>query len=110
YGRLGYGLCGDAHQYRVSPADLPASEERAGVEVIRGEDAERELAAFYDAWARTQTGQLKRGRPLWRSLLDGSDRLAVAYRAHGSLEGYALASYVIDGPPTERFLSVDEVA
>lgn len=110
YARLGYGLCGDAHQYHLAPRDLPASEERASVEMIAGEGAERELAAFYDAWARTQTGQLKRGERLWRSLLDAQDRLVVGYRAHGSLEGFALASYPTDMPPAERYLSVDEIA
>ena len=110
YARLGYGLCGDAHQYHVSPGDLPASEERGAVEMIHGEEAERDLAAFYDAWARSQTGQVKRGEALWRHLLDGSDRLAVGYRVQGSLEGYALASYAIDSAPAERYLSIDEIA
>lgn len=110
YARLGYGLCGDAHQYHVSPRDLPAAEERDAVEMIGGAEAERDLAAFYDAWARTQTGQLKRGERLWRSLLDAPDRLVVGYRVHGSLEGFVLASYPTDLPPAERYLSVDEIA
>jgi len=111
YGRLGYGLCGDTHQYHIAPEALPSSELRAAVEVLSGGDDLREIVELYDRWARTQTGQVKRDARVWASLLAVEDRLLVAYRGtHGQLEGYALASYPTQLPPQERYLSIEEHA
>lgn len=111
YGRLGYGMAGEAYQHHLPPSALPASEERDRIEILRGEDGVDEVGELYEAWAPTQTGQVRRTARLWRELALGPDRILVGYRgAAGRLEGYALASYPIKLPPDERYLSVDEHA
>lgn len=107
YARMGYGLAGETHQYRVGPRDLPASELRHRVELVTEPD---ELAAFYDKWVRTQTGLLRRERETWDRLLAEENRLSVVYRnGSGRVTGYALTTYEIDAAPSERYLSVDEL-
>jgi predicted acetyltransferase len=110
YQKLGYGHAGDAFQYLIPPAVLADAPERAGIELIAGDAARAEALALYDAWIRTQNGQLERGARHWRELTAVHDRVLVAYRADGGgLEGYALASYRADLPSRERFLEVDEL-
>jgi predicted acetyltransferase len=111
YARLGYGLCGETHQYLLAPSALPASEERAGVEMLEGEDDVDEIADFYERWAVTQTGQVKRRAQVWRDHVNASDRALVGFRGtDGRLSGYALATYPTHLPPHDRYLSVEEHA
>jgi predicted acetyltransferase len=111
YGRFGYGLSGDAHQYHIPPAVLPPGEANDQVEVVAGEAALAEIRGFYESWAPSQTGQVKRTERVWRELTSGPDRLLVGYRGgDGLFSGYALATYVLHPPPAERYLSVDELA
>lgn len=111
YGRYGYGLAGDSHQYHVAPGALPPSEERAAVEVMGTPEAHAEVAAYYERWAAGQTGQVRRTTGVWDALAGGNDRLLVAFRdGGGALQGYALATYPTHLPPHERFLSVEEMA
>lgn len=110
YGRFGYGLAGEAHQYHVPPAAFPPSDQRSAVEVIDGAEGVAEVAELYGRWARSQTGQVKRTPRGWRDLAGGVDRLLVGYRDDGgSLSGYVLAGYPMHLPPAERYLSVEEL-
>lgn len=109
YGRSGYGLAGEAHQYHVPPAALPASDERNRVEVVSGDPSLAEVRALYERWARTQTGQVKRTEQGWREMLGGGDKLLVGYHGENEeLTGYALARYPGQVAPEERYLSVEE--
>lgn len=111
YGRFGYGLAGETHQYHIPPNALRESDARTHVEVVEGESGRAEVAALYESWARTQTGQVKRNERQWGELVGVPDRLLVGYRGDdGRLTGYALASYPTHLPPHERYLSVDEHA
>lgn len=111
YGRLGYGLCGDSHQYHISPQALPMSEARAAVEILSGGDDLLEVIELYERWARRQTGQVKRSERVWESLVSSDDRLLVGYRGtDGRLSGYALSSYPTSLPSAERYLSIEEHA
>jgi predicted acetyltransferase len=111
YGRFGYGLAGDTHQYHVAPSALPDSDTREAVEVLEQPAGRAEAAAFYESWAPTQTGQLRRTEKLWDELAGGTDRLLVGFRGTDSrLGGYALATYPTQLPPNERYLSVEELA
>ena len=111
YGRLGYGLCGESHQYLVPPSALPSREERVGVEILEGESDVAEVADFYERWAATQTGQVKRPPKVWSGHAAGSDRVLVGFRGtDGRLSGYALATYPTHLPPHDRYLSVEEHA
>jgi predicted acetyltransferase len=110
YGRFGYGLAGDTHQYHVPPSALSPDEGRSAVEVLDGPAQRAEAATFYEIWARTQTGQVRRSERLWDELAGAADRLLVGYRGtDGRLLGYALASYPTQLPPHERYLSVEEL-
>ena len=111
YGRFGYGLAGDTHQYHVAPAALPPSDTRSAVEIMEGAQRRSEVAAFYEGWASRQTGQVRRTERVWDDLAAGPDRLLVGFRsADGRLAGYALATYPMQLPPQERYLSVEELA
>lgn len=111
YARMGYGLVGETHQYRIPPRDLSASELRKRVEIVTDTAGLDELATFYSRWVRTQTGQLERNRAAWDRLLAGEHQLAVVYRDEdGEVGGYVFASYEIDGAPRDRYLSVNELA
>lgn len=111
YGRLGYGMAGEAYQHHLPTAALPASEERDRIEIMRGEAGLAEVRELYVAWAPTQTGQVRRTERLWREMALGPDRILVGYRGRGGrLEGYALATYPMQLPPDDRYLSVDEHA
>src|SRR5690606_5085676 len=111
YQKLGYGLAGEALQYRIPPDVLPDSPERLRVELADTDDARAEVRAFYDGWARLQTGQLERTERMWKRLLDETDRALVVYRAEGAeVQGYALVRYRADLAPQERFLDVEECA
>jgi len=111
YHKLGYGLAGEALQYRIPPDVLPDSPERLRVELVGSEAGRAEVRALYAAWARRQTGQLERTDGMWARLLAEMDRALVAYRdVNGALQGYALVRYRADLPPQERFLEVEECA
>lgn len=111
YSRLGYGLAGEAHQYLIAPASLARGDERDRIQVVADEAGLAEVDEFYQRWARTQTGQVKRTLRIWRNLSQDPGRLLVVHRDDtGAVTGYALASYPANLPPSERYLSVDEHA
>lgn len=111
YGRLGYGLAGEAHQYQIAPEMLPDAPERAGIELAESAAARAELRAVYARWAERQAGQLVRTDGAWAKVLEGDDRVAVLYRSpEGVPEGYAVARYRVGPAPLERALEVEERA
>lgn len=110
YGKLGYGLAGEALQYRVPPDALPASDARLRVELADSPAARAEVRELYGDWIRTQNGQVTRTERSWEQLLAPPDRALVAYRGDGgAMEGYARVIYRTDLPPGDRFLEVDEL-
>jgi predicted acetyltransferase len=114
YQRLGYGQAGEALQYQIAPAMLPDAREREAVELLENRTARAEALALYNAWARTQTGQLERGERVWASVTTSRaapvDRVLAGYRgAAGGLEGYVLAVYRSDLPPESRRIEVDDI-
>lgn len=111
YGRLGYGPAGEAHQYMIAPTSLSLGDERERIEIVRDEAGVLEVDEFYQRWARTQTGQVRRTLQAWRATCQDPGRLLVVHRdVAGTVTGYALASYPSNLPPGERYLSVDEHA
>ena len=110
YQELGYGQAGEAHQYHVPPRMLPDAPERTRVILVDDDDGRDEVLAFYNAWARTQNGQLTRTPRMWAEQVMKHDRALVGYRNGGALEGYALAIYRADLPAAERYLEIDEMA
>jgi predicted acetyltransferase len=68
------------------------------------------VRALYEAWARTQSGQVERTEAMWREgFWEVDDTVVVLYRTpEGSAEGYARARYRTDLPPAERFLEIEE--
>lgn len=110
YRRLGYGLAGEAHQYRIPPRSLPDAAERRGVEMLEDDDGRADALALYGEWMQRETGQLERSMRLWLHTLADDGRALFGWRApDGSLEGYALVIYRTDLAPEERFLEVDEL-
>jgi predicted acetyltransferase len=114
YQQLGYGLAGEAHQYQLPVDSLPPSDERDHVELVQTEAVEDEVLAFYDSWARGQTGQLARNKRVFSKILNVTDRALFAYRRPGAgtgagIEGYAIVNYRTDLPRRERYLEVDEL-
>jgi predicted acetyltransferase len=110
YQKLGYGQAGEAHQFLVPPSQLPDSPERFRVELLENDEQRAEARAFYNEWARTQTGQLARNERLWKHICEQQSRALVGYRGKNeSLEGYALVVYRADLPRTQRYLEVDEI-
>ena len=110
YRKLGYGEAGVVQQFQVAPDALPESAERRRVELLDSDRAMLAALALYNAWARTQTGQLERGEPLWLRLCTAQDRALVGYRGGGGeLEGYARVTYRTDLPLPTRYLEVEEL-
>ncbi|MDQ3309031.1 MAG: GNAT family N-acetyltransferase [Gemmatimonadota bacterium] len=111
YQKLGYGLAGEAYQYRVPPEVIPDAPERLGIALVESEDARAEVRDVYERWAPTQTGQLRRTDAIWKRLLQSDGRVVVVYRDQaGSAEGYAVARYRADLPVDSRFLEIEERA
>ena len=110
YERLGYGLAGEALQYRFAPELLPDAPERARVQLVETESERAEVRALYEAWIRTQSGQVERTDAMWREgFWDVDDTVVVLCRgADGRAEGYARARYRTDLPLTDRFLEIEE--
>jgi predicted acetyltransferase len=110
YERLGYGLAGEALQYRFAPELLPDAPERAGIRLVETESQRAEVRALYEAWVRAQSGQVERTDAMWRDgFWEVDDTAVVLYRApDGRAEGYARARYRTDLPPAERFLEIEE--
>jgi predicted acetyltransferase len=110
YQKLGYGLAGVALQYLVSPDSLPASDERARIELMHDDAHHEELRKLYNTWIQTQTGQLERSAAMWKSHFEAVDSVIAAYRnERGELEGYAFALYRADLQKTDRYLDVNEM-
>lgn len=111
YGKLGYGVAGEAVQYRVPPESFPAGVERMRVEMAETPAARAELRDLYRRWAATQTGQMVRSERVWDYLISAPDRAVALYRDDsGVATGYALVAYRTDLTPAERFLEVEEAA
>jgi predicted acetyltransferase len=111
YEKLGYGLAGEALQFRLPTEVFPVGEERAGVEMADSPAALADLRDFYRRWAVTQTGQMVRAERVWDFLLSTPDHAVALYRGPGGeVEGYALVVYRTDVPVGGRFLEVEEIA
>jgi predicted acetyltransferase len=111
YQQLGFGIAGTAQQYVVAPQMLADSTERMRVDLVDTVQEQAAVRSLYDAWSRTQTGQISRSERVWTQLFTTPDRALAAYRAaSGALEGYALVTYRTDMPWTERYLDVEEIA
>ncbi len=111
YGRLGYGLAGEAYQYQLPPETLPNSLERARARVVRTEADHAAVRRVYDSWIRGQTGQIERTERSWAKVWDGEDRAGVVvWGEDDEPEGYAIVRYRADLPPDVRYLDVEERA
>ncbi|MBA4156862.1 MAG: GNAT family N-acetyltransferase [Gemmatimonadetes bacterium] len=111
YEGLGYGLAGEAHQYRLPPEALPDAPERVGVRLAESAADRRALRDVYDRWVQGENGQLDRDDGEWSKVLEEEGRAAALYRGEsGEPEGYAIIRYRVDLPPAERFLEVEERA
>jgi predicted acetyltransferase len=110
YQGLGYGVAGEAHQYRVPPRSFPDdADARRRIHLVRGSDDRRDLERVYELGARTGSGQIERTERSWDEVVDGDDRAAVLYRnSGGEPQGYAVVRYRTDLPPAQRFLEVEE--
>lgn len=109
YQKLGYGLAGEAHQYRVTPQQFPDAPERLRVRLAEGDADRAAVRDLYARWARTQSGQLERTDAAWRRVLEGDARAVLLYESEaGEPEGYVVVRYRPDLPSTERFLDVAE--
>jgi predicted acetyltransferase len=110
YQKLGYGHAGVALQYLVAPDSLPASDERARIELLYDEAQHETARALYNNWIRTENGQVERTAKMWKSKFAVADSVLAAYRgAGGDLEGYAFALYRPDLVVTDRYLDVNEM-
>lgn len=111
YERLGYGLAGEAHQYRLPPRALPDDPAaRARVRLVESAADQARMRAVYAAVARGQTGQLERTERSWRAVWDGSDGGAavLVLGEDGAPEGYAIVRYPPAVFPERRPLEVEE--
>ncbi|MEX2570446.1 MAG: GNAT family N-acetyltransferase [Gemmatimonadota bacterium] len=111
YSRLGYGVAGEALEYRVPPAALPDDPDRVRVRLADSEADRSEIASVYDLWARAQAGQLQRSARTWDLVWRGERRHGVLYRDEaGRPAGYA----VFDYPDPEAYrrpaIAIDEIA
>lgn len=111
YEKLGYGLAGEALEYRLPPESLPDAPERRGVRLVRTGEEWTALRGVYDRWIRGQTGQMERAPEDWARLREGPENAAVVYRTEGGeAEGYAVVRYRPDLPAATRWLEVVEHA
>lgn len=111
YERLGYGLAGEAEQYRLAPEGFPDAPARRGVRLAESDDDRRAVRDLYARWIRGETGQVERSDAAWAQLLEAPDRGLVLYRGEsGEAEAYALVWYRVDLPVAERYLEVEERA
>ena len=110
YQRLGYGMAGEARQYRVPPEVIADSPERAAVRLV-GDDRDRAaVRAVYDEWAPRQNGQMERAERAWEAVWEGG-RHGVVYRdPSGTPCGYLVFRYMAGVPRGERELEVEEAA
>ena len=110
YEQLGYGLAGEAHQFRLPPPAFPDAPERAGVRLVESDADHQAVREVYSTWSRGQNGQLERTPRSWEEVWEG-ERAGVLYRdSTGRAEAYAVVRYRSDLPPAERFLEVEERA
>jgi predicted acetyltransferase len=110
YQKLGYGEGGIGYQYQIAPSQLRGSEERAAVEVLESDAQRSEALSYYNAWARTQTGQFERSPRVWSEFVGIHDRGLFGYRGpDGTLQGYAIVTYRVDGARSDRHMEVEEL-
>lgn len=94
YGKVGYGIAGNAIQYRIQPRLLPDDPGRARVQLVESDQDHRAVAGLYAAWIPTQNGQIARREALWASFRDDPSRHTVLYRdEQGEPGGYATFRY-----------------
>lgn len=110
YGNLGYGMAGEALQYRVPPQSLPNDPGRARVSIV-GSDADRQdLASFYNLWVKQQTGQIARPPQAWERVWQEGTRGGVLYRdSRGEVCGYAVFRYHPTQERDDRLIEVEEI-
>ena len=110
YGNLGYGMAGEAFQYRLDPRALPDDPGRARVSLVESDADRRELAAFYDRWAKQQTGQLVRPQRAWERVWEEGTRGGAVYRdPRSEVCGYAVFRYHASGSERgDRLVEIEE--
>ena len=98
YGRFGYGLAGDAHQYHFPPSALPPSDARAAVEIMAWAGASNGPYAptgwehaLLGRLAGSGRGELKRRRRCVEPALDGQLELP---RLQGEFADVGVAQHV----------------
>jgi predicted acetyltransferase len=112
YEKLGYGLAGEALQYRLEPRQLPDdAEARRRLEWVTDPDGAAAMREVYARFVRAETGQMERTERSWRKAWGHETQAAVVYRSPaGEAEGYAIVRYRMDLPAPVRFLDVEERA
>jgi predicted acetyltransferase len=109
YQRLGYALAGEVVQYRLPPNAFPDHEGRRRVELAESAEARAQVAAIYDRWAPTQTGQLVRPEHGWEPVWQRGTRHGALYRGEdGRGSGYLVFRYHIDAQRGGRGVEVEE--
>jgi predicted acetyltransferase len=73
YGRLGWGLVGELHEYRARTGALPAYEERRHVRTARGAADAEAIAACYARVAARSNGPIARDARIWAYRLAGEE-------------------------------------
>lgn len=110
YGKLGYGMAGEALQYDIPPAALPDHPARSRVALVENDSDRAEVRALYARWAPGQTGQFVREDRIWERVWEKGTRSGVVYRSErGEAEGYAVFRYHSGPARAERFVEVEEI-
>jgi predicted acetyltransferase len=110
YRKLGYGMAGEALQYRIPPAALPDDPARLRVEIAATPSDREAMALVYDRWAPLQNGQIFRPPDAWSRVWDDDTRHAAVYRSeNGEATGYITFRYHLDRQ-TKSSVEVEEIA
>jgi predicted acetyltransferase len=110
YRKLGYGLAGEVQQFQIPPAALPDDPGRERVRLAETATDRGAVAAVYERWAPTQSGQLQRDASAWDRVWEGG-RHGVIYREQGGdPAGYAVFRYLADAHRGARAVEVEEIA
>jgi predicted acetyltransferase len=111
YARLGYGMAGGAHQFQIPPRALADDPGRLRVALVESAGDRSAVAAVYQRWAPTQTGQLVRPERAWERVWEGDTRHGVLYRDEGGeAAGYLIFRYHSGAARGTRFVEVEEGA
>lgn len=110
YRKLGYGIAGEVHQFRIPPAALPGHGGRSRVTLVETPEDREAVARIYDAWAPRQTGQLRRRTQSWELVWQRDTRHGALYRDEGgSPAGYVVFRYLAAPPRGGRTVEVEEI-